>query len=268
MPSGAVNLPSTSIVAPANSTLDFSGAGPANALGGLSLGGNVTVQNVASGGSIQVNGDVVALNNSTVSLAAGTGSVPTMVLSGNSSGVQNISAANSFTLTLPTAAITVGTLKIGNSAGFNGTVVLSTPTALTNGAGAAVNLNAGTLKVGSTLSGAAGAMVTVNSGALLVGGPAGSIQVPVTLNGGGTLLPDATAASTALIGNSLTINGSGALQWVYNGIGAKGTIALGSGNLELARPARFPPAVHYGARRGHLRNDVDQPPGQPARLEF
>ena len=47
------------------------------------------------------------------------------------------------------------------------------------------------------------------------------------------LKPDATAASTALIGNSLTINGGGRLQWVFDNSGAEGTIALGSGTLNL-----------------------------------
>ena len=103
--------------------------------------------------------------------------------------------------------------------------------------GAAASVNAGTLKVLSTLNGAAGAAVQVNSGATLAGGPAGNIQVPVTLAAGSTLLPDATAASTALIGNSLTINGGGALQWVYSGSGAEGTLALGSGTLNL--PAQY-----------------------------
>ena len=97
--------------------------------------------------------------------------------------------------------------------------------------------------------------MTVNSGATLVGGPAGAIQVPVTLNGGSTLLPDATAASTALIGNTLTINGGGALQWVYSGSGAKGTLALGSGgtlnlsnfNIPVFRPqfVTVPPVGTY-----------------------
>ena len=157
VPSGSVNLPSTGIVAAANSTLDFSGAGPANALAGLSLAGNMTVQNVASGGSVQLNGDVVASANATVSLASGAGSVPVLVLSGNTSGIQNISAVNGATLTLPAAAISAPTVKFNASGGTGSVVVLSGATSLTYASGAAATVNAGTLKVSSTLSGAAGA---------------------------------------------------------------------------------------------------------------
>jgi autotransporter-associated beta strand protein len=233
VPTGSVNLPSTNIAVAANSAIDFSGAGPANAVGGLSLGGNVTVQNVVSGGSVQFGGDVVTSANATVSLAAGSGSVPVLILSGNTSGIQNISAANATTLILPAASISAPTVKVGNSTGYNGSVVLSGPMALTNGGGATVNVNAGTFKINSTLSGAAGANVQVNTGTTLIGGPGASIQVPVTVNGGGIILPDATAASTALIGSSLSINGGGELQWLFNNSGAKGTIALGSSTLNL-----------------------------------
>jgi fibronectin-binding autotransporter adhesin len=239
LPTGAVNLPSTNIAATANSTLDFSGAGPANAVGGLSLAGNLTVQNVATSGSVQFGGDAVATSNATVSLAAGAGSAPTLILSGNSSGVQNITAANSFTLTLPAVSISANTVKVGNATGYNGTVVLNGATALTNANGATVNVNAGALKVGGTVTGAAGASLTVNSGAVLTGGPAGSIQVPVTISGGGVIKPDSSGPSSALIGNSLTINGGGAFQWVYSGSGAQGTLALGSGTLNL-------PAAGFG----------------------
>jgi autotransporter-associated beta strand protein len=232
MPSGSVSLPNSSIVAAGASTLDFSGAGPANALGGLSLAGNETVQNVTSGGSVQFGGDVVASGNATVSLAAGTGSVPVLVLSGNTSGVQNVKAANGMILNLPSVAISAATVNIGNTSGYSGSVVLGGATAFTAG-GATVTVNAGTLKVGGTIVAAAGANVQVNSGAALAGGPAGAIQLPVTLAAGSTLLPDSTAAFTALIGNSLTINGGGALQWVYSGSGAEGTLALGSGSLNL-----------------------------------
>ncbi len=233
VPSGSVNLPSTSVVATTNSTLDFSGAGPANALGGLSLAGNATVQNVSSGGSVQFGGDVVASTNATISLAAGTGSVPTLVLSGNTSGIQNISTANATTLTLPPLSISAPTVRFNASGGTGSVVVLSGPTVLSNVGGTALTINAGTLKVSSTLSGAAGASVQINAGTTLAGGPAGSIQVPVTVSPSGVLKPDATAASTALIGNSLTINGGGRLQWIFNNSGAKGTIALGSGTLNL-----------------------------------
>jgi fibronectin-binding autotransporter adhesin len=231
-PTGAVSLPSANIAATANSTLDFSGAGPANVLGGLMLGGNVTVQNVASGGRVQFGGDVIASTNATVALAAGAGSTPTLVLSGNSGGVQNISTANSFVLNLPALAVSAGTVNVGNPTGYNGSVVLNGATALTATSGATVNVNAGMLKVGGALSGAAGSMVVVNSGATLVGEPAAAIQVPVTVNSGGVLLPDATGASTGLIGNNLTINAGGIFQWVYSGTGAKGTLALG-GSLSL-----------------------------------
>ena len=231
-----VSLPSTNIVAPAGSTLDFGGYRSANAVGALSLAGNLTVQNVLSGGSVQFGGDVVASANATVSLASGAGGVPILVLSGNTGGVQNVSAANATTLTLPAAAISAPTVKFNSSGGTGSVVVLSGATALT-ASGAAASVNAGTLKVLSTLNGAAGAAVQVNSGATLAGGPAGNIQVPVTLAAGSTLLPDATAASTALIGNSLTINGGGALQWVYSGSGAEGTLALGIGTLNL--PAQY-----------------------------
>ncbi len=224
--SGNANFANTNIVAPAGSTLDFGGCGPANAIGGLSLAGNLTVQNVVSGGSVQVGGDVVASANATVSLASGAGSVPTLVLTGNTNGIQNISAANGSTLTLPAVSISPATVRFNASGGTGSVVVLSGATALTNAGGAAATVNAGTLKVQGTLTGAGGAGLTVNSGATLAGGPAGLIQVPVTVNFGGTLLPDATAASTALIGNSLSIQG-GALQWVYSGSGAEGTLALG-----------------------------------------
>ena len=147
-------------------------------------------------------------------------------------------------------------------------VVLSGATALTNGGGATVTLNAGTLKVNSTLSGAAGASLTSTRGNACRR-PAGSIQVPVTINGGGILLPDATAASTALIGNSLTISGGGAFQWVYSSSGAKGTLALGSASwLSGLQYSRIPPAVRDRAARGHLRHDLEHRAGQSAGLEL
>ena len=48
----------------------------ANTVGGLSLVGNVTVQDVAAGGSVQFDGDVVASANAALLTAAGAGSVP------------------------------------------------------------------------------------------------------------------------------------------------------------------------------------------------
>ena len=66
LPTGAVSLPNTNIAATATSVLDFGGYGPVNTLGGLSLAGNVTVQNVGSGGSVQFGGDVVASANAVV----------------------------------------------------------------------------------------------------------------------------------------------------------------------------------------------------------
>ena len=235
---GNANFASTNIVAPAGSTLDFGGCGPANSIGALSVAGNVTVQNVVSGGSVQVGGDVVAAANATVSLAAGAGSAPVLVLSGTGN-VQNIKAANGTTLTLPAVSISVSTINIGNTSGYNGSVVLGGATALT--AGGAVNVNAGTLKVGGAMVGAAGASVNVNSGAALAGGPAGTIAFPVTIQSAATILPDATAASTPLIGSSLTINGGGALQWVYSGTAAEGTLALGGGTLNLPGNPVFRP---------------------------
>ena len=123
-------------------------------------------------------------------------------------------------------------------------MVFSGATALTGGA--TVNVNAGTLKVGSTLSGA-GAAVLVNSGATLAGGPAGAIEVPVTINSGGVLVPDASQASTALIGSSLTMAAGAVFQWVYSSPTAEGTLALGSNTLNLPasgnpifRPANLP----------------------------
>ena len=231
---GNANFANTNIMVPAGSTLDFGGCGPANAVGALSLAGNVTAQNVVSGGSVQVGGDVVASANAIFSLAAGTGSFPTLVLSGTG-GVQNVKAANGTTLSLPPVAISAATVNVGNTTGYNGSVVLGGATALT-ASSATITVNAGTLKVGGALVGAAGAAVQVNSGATLVGGPAGAIQVPVTLASGSALLPDATAASTALIGNSLTVSGGGALQWIYSGSGAEGTLALGSAALNLPGP--------------------------------
>ena len=87
----------------------------------------------------------------------------------------------------------------------------------------------------------------VNSGATLAGGPAGSIRVPGNVTSAASLLPDATAASTALIGNSLTISGGGAFQWIYSGSGAEGTLALGQRHLELARPLA---AIPFSGRSG------------------
>ncbi len=232
MPTGSVNLPNSSIVTTGTSTLDFGGYGPANALGGLGLGGNVTVQNVVSGGSVQFGGDVVATANATVSLAAGAGSVPMPVLSGNSAGVQNINAASGATLTLPALSITTGTVNVGNTSGYRGNVVLGGATALT-ASSPTVNVSAGTLNVGGTLSGSAGAAVQVRAGATLAGGPGGSIGIPVTVQTGATFAPDASAASTALFTNSLTISPSAAFQWSYTSGTAAGTLALGGADLNL-----------------------------------
>ena len=180
---------------------------------------------------MQVDGNVVATANAGLLLAAGAGVTPTLVLAG-ASNIQNINSANSMTLTLPALSISAGTVNIGNSAGFNGNVVLSGLTALT-GASPVVNMNAGSLTVSSTLGGTGGANVQVNSGATLIGGPAGLIQIPLTVNSGGALVPNASQASTPLVGNSLTIKGGGALQWAYSGTGAEGTLALGNNTLNL-----------------------------------
>ena len=231
-PTGSVNLPNTSIVTTGTATLDLGGYGPANALGGLSLGGNVTVQDVVSGGSLQLGGDVVASANAAVALASGAGSVPFLVLSGNTSGVQNVNAASGGTLTLPALAISSGTVSVGNTSGYRGSVVLSGATVLA-ASGAAVTVNAGTLKVGGSLSGAVSAGLKVNSGATLAGGPAGSITNPVTIQTGATFVPDASAASTALFTGGLTISPSAAFQWSYNGGSAEGTLALGGAALNL-----------------------------------
>jgi autotransporter-associated beta strand protein len=230
--SGNANFANTNVVAPAGSTLDFGGCGPANAIGGLSLAGNVAVQNVSSGGSVQVGGDVVASANATVSLAAGAGSVPVLVLSGNTNGIQNISAANGTTLTLPALSISSGTVNVGNTTGYNGKVVFNGATPLT-ASGVAVTVNAGTLKVGGTLSGAAGASLQVRAGTTLAGGPAGAIGIPVTVQTGATFAPDASAASTALFTGSLSISPSAAFQWSYTSGSAEATLALGSAVLNL-----------------------------------
>ena len=68
---------------------------------------------------------------------------------------------------------------------------------------------------------------------MLSGGLAAAIQVPVTVNSGGVLVPDASQASTSAIGSTLTINAGGILQWAFNGPAAEGTIALGNNALNL-----------------------------------
>ena len=197
VPTGAVSLPNTAIAAAANSVLDFGGYGPANTVGGLSLAGNLTVQNVAGGGSVAFGGDVVASANATLSLAAGAGSSPALVLAGTGN-VQNIKAANGAALTLPAVSISTNTVNVGNATGGTGSVVLSGATTLTGASTPTVNVNAGSLQVSSTLSSSVGgANVQVAPGATLIGGPAGSIQVPVTVQFGGAIQPD---ASQALVG--------------------------------------------------------------------
>ena len=231
--SAPLNLPNTNIAATASSVLDFGNAGSAVTLGGLSLAGTLTLQDVAGGGSVQFGGDVLASANAAVVLSAGTGSVPALVLAG-SGNVQNIKAANGATLTLPALGISANTINVGSATGYNGSVVLSGATALTGASTPTLNVNAGSLQVSGTLaSSVAGANLQVNSGGKLVGGPAASIQVPVTVNSGGVLVPDASQASTALIGSSLTINAGGVFQWAYSGPGAEGTLALGSNVLNL-----------------------------------
>ena len=273
VPTGAVSLPNTTIAATAGCVLDFSGYGPANTLGGLGLGGNLTVQDVASSGSVQFGGDVVASANVAVGLAAGAGSIPALVLAG-SGNVQNITAANGAALTLPALAISAGTVNVGNATGYNGSVVLGGATALTGLTSPTVNVIAGALQVGSTLaSTVAGANVQVNSGGILAGGPAGAIQVPVSINSGGVLQPDASQASTALIGGApgtpgrLTIGASGVFQWVYSGSGAEGTLALGSATLNLPAGGSpiFRPQFLTRARAGaYVMTWSSQPANTPA----
>ncbi len=229
--SGAVSLPNTSIAATSAITLDFGGNGPTNSIGGLSFGGSATLRNVVNGGSVQVGGDFVASANANVSLAAGAGSAPILVLSGTGN-VQNIKAANGTTLSLPAVSISAATINVGNTSGYNGSVVLGGATALTAGS-AAVTVNAGTLKVAGPLAAAAGASMNVNSGAGLSAGPAGAIGFPVTIQTGATFAPDASAASTALFTGGLTISPSAAFQWSYSGTSSEATLALGSANLNL-----------------------------------
>ena len=218
---------------------------------------------------MQFGGDVTASANAGVVLAAGAGSAPTLILAG-SNNVQNINAANSMTLTLPALSISAGTVNVGNAAGYNGSVVFGGSTALT-GASPVVNVNAGSLTVSSTLGGPAGANVQVNSGATLIGGPAGSIQIPLSVNSGGVLVPDASQASTPLVGSSLTIKGGGAFQWAYSGTGAEGTLVLGGNTLNLPSGNGHPifrPQYQRGARAGHLCHDLEQPAGQRTVLDL
>ena len=152
-----------------------------------------------------------------VALATGAGSTPSLTLAGTAS-IQNIYAATGTTLTLPALAVSASTVNIGSLAGsYNGNVVFGGAAALTGSSGSTLNVNAGSLLVGSTLTGGSGASVLVNSGATLIGGPAAVIAVPLTVNSGGVLVPDAGQVSTALIGSSLTMASSSVFQWVYNG---------------------------------------------------
>jgi autotransporter-associated beta strand protein len=128
------------------------------------------------------------------------------------------------------AAISAGTINVGNTSGYRGNVVLGGAVSLAT-SGATLTVSAGTLKVSGMLSGAAN--VLVRAGTTLTGGPAGSIGIPVTVQTGATLTPDASSASTVLFTNSLTISPSGAFQWSYSSGSAEGTLALGSAALNL-----------------------------------
>ena len=108
-----MTFPSTNIVTTQSSTVDFSGLGPVNTLGGLTLGGTVTVQDVAGGGSVQFGGDLVATTNAALIPAAGAGSSPSLVLAGTGNN-QNIKAAAGYTLTLPAMAISATSVTVGN----------------------------------------------------------------------------------------------------------------------------------------------------------
>ena len=156
--------------------------------------------------------------------------------------------------------------------GLNGNVVFSGATSLTGTSTPTLSVNAGTLNVMSTITALAGGTLSVNSGTTLTGGSAAAISVLVTVNSNAVLVPDASQASASLIGGNLTINAGGILQWAYNGAAAEGTIALGgntvtlpAGNGSQGNPVfrpQFTPAA------GHLRHHLEQPAGQPARLDL
>ena len=69
----SLNSPNINIVATQNSVLDF-GKFASPTLGGLSVGGSLTLQDVYPGGSVTIGGDVVATNNAWVVSASGAGS--------------------------------------------------------------------------------------------------------------------------------------------------------------------------------------------------
>ena len=122
--SAPLSLPTTNIATTLSSTLDFNTFDSPVTLGGLNLGGNLTVQDGPIGSQVTFGGDVVSTSNASLLTAAGSGSVPALTLAGNSGGIQNIYAANGTTLTLPVLAISAGTVNVGNAAGFSGNVLL------------------------------------------------------------------------------------------------------------------------------------------------
>ena len=236
-------------------------------LGGLSLGRQLDAADVAGGGSVTFSGDVMASANAAVVLAAGAGSVPSLVLAGTGS-VQNINAADGGTLTLPALSISAGTVNVGTPP-VNGSVVLNGATALPAAPRQhqwrhAAGQQHAQRRRGRQRAGQLGRHARRRSRRRHRS--AGDIAT------NGVLQPDASQASSGLIGSSLTFAPSAVFAWTYNGPGTKGTVALGSNTLNLPvadglhNPV-FQPTFSVLPALGTLVMTWSSKPAQPAHLD-
>lgn len=104
-----------------------------------------------------------------------------------------------------------------------GTGVLTLDGAVTHTYTGATTVNAGTLRVTSTLATATNGVV-VNTGGTLAGN--GTINRPITLNSGAVLAPSGASAIATLTGTALTWNGGATLAFDLGASGTSDSLAL------------------------------------------
>ena len=199
-----ISFPNTTLVVPANLTLDLGASPTTFGTVQIAAGANLTVQN----------GATLSAGNLNVTGAAGSSTVSTGTVALNLSG--NIKAAAGTSLTLGAATLGAGVTIGASDPSGTGTVVVNGPLAA-SGSGATYSLVGGTLSTAS--------LVTAN-GALAV--PGGFSATGSTLNVGGP----GVVGSLALAGN-LTVDGSSTFNFDFLNAGSFDTIAASTGTLSL-----------------------------------
>ena len=209
----------------------------------LTLGGNLTVNNV-----FLVNGGTVNTGANTLTLSGGTNQIGSGTVTVGSSGTFNLNNSLAF-LASGVGIVVNGTLSQPSGAVLSGAGTLTVNSGGTATLGAA-NTYTGATSVSGTLlvngSTAAGSAVSVNSGGTLKG--TGTVSGPTTVAGGGTVAPGVSpgimnSGSVTFTSGSnfdVEINGTAA-GTQYDQLNVTGTVNLGGATLNVT--LGFTPAV-------------------------